>query len=144
RNAEIYQWNIGVQHLFGAGITVGVDYSASESRHLPFSSSSGTANKNFLPSSIRKKIVADSNNCFATDPDPANDCNNPTNTLAGLVANPFQSLFQGPGAIFNEPSSIYNDPQIPLINLLRPYPQFDGSFSGLTALTASASYNSLQ
>src|SRR6185437_10111509 len=85
-----------------------------------------------------------SNNCFATDPDPANDCNNPTNTLAGLVANPFQSLFQGPGAIFNEPSSIYNDPQIPLINLLRPYPQFDGSFSGLTALTASASYNSLQ
>jgi len=28
--------------------------------------------------------------------------------------------------------------------LLRPFPQFDGAFSGLTALIASASYNSLQ
>ncbi len=144
RNAEIYQWNLGVQHLFPAGITIGVDYSASQSRHLPYSSSSGTGNKNFLPSSIRKQIVADSNICFATDPNPANDCNTPTNTLAALVTNPFQSLFQGSSAIFNQPSSLYNDAQIPLINVLRPFPQFDGTFSGLTALTASASYNSLQ
>ena len=39
---------------------------------------------------------------------------------------------------------IYNDDQIPLINLLRPFPQFDGQFSALTALAASSSYNSLQ
>ena len=30
------------------------------------------------------------------------------------------------------------------INLLRPFPQFDGPFAGLTLLTASASYQSLQ
>jgi hypothetical protein len=137
RNAEIYQWNLGVQHLFPAGITIGADYSGSQSRHLPFSSGSRTGNKNFLPSSIRNKIVADYNTCA-----PA--CETPANVLAELVDNPFQPFFQGANAIFNEPSSIYNDDQIPLINLLRPFPQFDGQFSGLTALAASSSYNSLQ
>jgi Carboxypeptidase regulatory-like domain/TonB dependent receptor-like, beta-barrel len=142
RNAEIYQWNLGVQHLFPAGITIGVDYSASRSTHLPYSSFSGTANRNFLSSSDRNQIVAQYNACLAgTNP---SNCVSPTNTLATLTDNPFLSLFQGPNAIFNEPESIYNDAQIPLINLLRPYPQFDGAFSGLTRLSASAWYNSLQ
>ena len=143
RNADIYQWNIGVQHLFPGGITIGADYSASRSRHLPFSSSSGTANRNFLPSSIRKQIVADYNACGGP---PL--CLSPTATLNNPVNNPFQSLFvQLPGQpapIFNEPSSVYVNPQIPLINLLRPFPQFDGAFSGLTLLGASSTYNSLQ
>jgi len=142
RNAEIYQWNLGVQHLFPEGITIGVDYSASRSTHLPYSSFSGTANRNFLSSSIRNQVVTQYNSCLA-GPDPGN-CVTPTNTLASLTDNPFLSLFQGPNAIFNEPESIYNDAQIPLINLLRPYPQFDGAFSGLTRLGASAWYNSLQ
>jgi hypothetical protein len=137
RNTEIYQWNFGVQHLFPGGITIGADYSGSQSRHLPFSSGSRTGNKNFLPASLRKKIVADYNAC-------APGCETPSDVLSELVDNPFQSLFTGAGAIFNEPSSIYNDDRIPLINLLRPFPQFDGTFSGLTALAASASYNSLQ
>jgi hypothetical protein len=142
RNAEIYQWNLGVQHLFPAGITIGVDYSASRSTHLPYSSFSGTANRNFLSSSFRNQIVAQYNTCLAgANP---NNCTAPTNTLANLVDNPFQPLFNGPNAIFNEPESIYNDAQIPLINLLRPYPQFDGAFAGLTRLSASAWYNSLQ
>jgi hypothetical protein len=65
--------------------------------------------------------------------------------LNELVDNPFQSLFiPGPSQIFNEPSSIYNNAQIPRINLLRPFPQFNGQFSELTLLGASASYNSLQ
>jgi len=142
RNAEIYQWNLGVQHLFPAGITIGVDYSASRSTHLPYSSFSGTANRNFLFSSDRNQIVAQYNTCLA-GPNPGN-CVSPTNTLATLTDNPFLPLFQGPNAIFNEPESIYNDAQIPLINLLRPFPQFDGAFSGLTRLSASAWYNSLQ
>jgi hypothetical protein len=137
RNAEIYQWNLGVQHLFPGDITIGADYSGSQSRHLPFSSGSGTADRNFLHSSIRNQIVADYNAC-------APGCETPTNVLADLVDNPFLPLFQGPNAIFNEPSSIYNNAQIPRINLLRPFPQFDGAFSGLTKLAASASYNSLQ
>lgn len=157
RNAEIYQWNIGVQHLFPAGITIGVDYSASRSTHLPYSSFSGTANRNFLPSNLRNQIVANYNTdltaynaCLTANPGNsgnicgANPPDSPTNRLQTLVTNPFQSLFQGPNAIFNEPESIYNNDQIPLINVLRPYPQFDGAFAGLTALTASASYNSLQ
>ena len=61
-----------------------------------------------------------------------------------MVDNPFLPLFTGSNAIFNEPESIYNDDQIPEINLLRPHPQFDGAFSGLTRLEASANYNSLQ
>ena len=137
RNAEIYQWNLGVQHLFPGGITIGADYSGSQSRHLPFSSGSRTGNHNFLSSSIRNQIVADYNACA-----PA--CETPTNVLNDLVDNPFLPLFQGSSAIFNEPTSIYSQAQIPRINLLRPFPQFDGQFSELTKLAASASYNSLQ
>jgi hypothetical protein len=60
------------------------------------------------------------------------------------VNNPFQSLFTGPSAIFNEPESRYSDPQLPLLNLLRPYPQFDGFFEGMPRLIASSWYNALQ
>jgi carboxypeptidase family protein len=137
RNAEVYQWNLGVQRLFPGQVVIGVDYSASRSTHLPYSSFSGTANRNFLPSSIRKQIVND--NLAACNGLGPSDC------LAQLVPNPFQPLFvPGPDQKFNEPSSIYNDDTIPLVNLLRPFPQFDGPFSGLTLLTASAIYNSLQ
>jgi hypothetical protein len=138
RNAEIYQWNLGVQHLFRGQFVIGVDYSASRSTHLPYSSFSGTANRNFLPSSIRNQLVADLN--------PGHDLDNTdvSNFLNGLASNPFQPLFQGPDAIFNEPDSLYNDDEIPVINLLRPFPQFDGPFGGLTLLTASATYHSLQ
>jgi hypothetical protein len=138
RNAEIYQWNLGIQRLFPGQIVIGVDYSASRSTHLPYSSFSGTANRNFLPASIRNLLVQQL--------DPTHDPNSTavTNFLNMLVANPFQPLFKGPNAIFNEPTSIYNDDQIPEINVLRPFPQFAGAFSGLTMLGASATYNSLQ
>jgi hypothetical protein len=144
RNAEIYQWNLGVQHLFAGNITIGIDYSASRSTHLPYSSFSGTANRNYIPSNLREQISAAQH---ALDPNCDQDgC--VTNYLNQLVTNPFQSLFKQvagqPAPIFNEPESIYNDDQIPLINLLRPFPQFDGPFSGLTRLSASAWYNSLQ
>jgi hypothetical protein len=134
RNAEIYQWNLGVQHLFRGQFVIGIDYSASRSTHLPYSSFSGTANRNFLPSSIRNQLVTDLN--------PGHDVDNTdvSNFLNGLVANPFQPLFQGPDAIFNEPDSLYNDDEIPTINLLRPFFQFDGPFSGLMKLAASAAY----
>lgn len=137
RNAEIYQWNLGVQHLFPGQIVIGVDYSANRSTHLPFSSFSGTANRNFLPSSIREQIV--NGNLAACNGLGPSDC------LNQQEPNPFQPLFiSGPSQIFNEPTSIYNDDTIPLINLLRPFPQFDGPFSGLTRLSAESFYNSLQ
>jgi hypothetical protein len=60
------------------------------------------------------------------------------------VNNPFQPLFKGPNAIFNEPDTIYNEAEIPLINLLRPYPQFDGAFTGRPLLIANSWYNSMQ
>ena len=138
RNAEIYQWNLGVQHLFPGQIVIGVDYSASRSTHLPFSSFSGTANRNFLPSAIRQQIVAGNETDCASQGLVPSDC------LNMQVTNPFQSLFVGPNALFNEPTSIYNDDTIPLINLLRPFPQFDGPFSGLTRLSATSFYNSMQ
>ncbi len=140
RNAEVYQWNFGVQHLFPGQIVIGADYSASRSTHLPFSSFSGTANRNFLPSAIRNTLVQELN--------PTRDITSTavSDFLNGTVSNPFQSLFDpsNPNAIFNEPDSIYSDSQIPAINLLRPFPQFDGAFSGLTRLSAVSFYNSLQ
>src|SRR5258708_33365848 len=101
-----------------------VDYSANRSTHLPWSGYSSTRNRNFIPSAIRKQYSSDQ--------------------LASVVDNPFQPLFSGPNAIFNEPDSIYNNPQIPQLNLLRPYPQFDGSFEGLPALEATSWYHSAQ
>ena len=164
RNAEIYQWNLGVQHLFPGQIVIGVDYSASRSTHLPYSSFSGTANRNFLSSAIRQQLVAQFNtafnNCLAANPgDPGMICETnvptPTQALGNTVPNPFLPLFvSNPGPVcqgaqplpgqFNVPGSVYNNCMIPLINVLRPFPQFDGPFAGLTLLGASASYNSLQ
>jgi hypothetical protein len=146
RNAEIYQWNLGVQRMFPGQIVIGIDYSASRSTHLPYSSFSGTANRNFLPSAIRKQIVVNYKACLAANPGNPALCPTPSSILANTVPNPFQPLFDitNPNHIFNEPTSIYNNPQIPEINLLRPFPQFDGQFAGLTMLGASAIYHSLQ
>jgi Carboxypeptidase regulatory-like domain len=141
RNAEIYQWNLGIQRMLPGQIVIGVDYSASRSTHLPYSSFSGTANRNFLPSSIRQTIVDQYNACLALPVPPSGGCVTPTNALNNTVLNPFQTLFT---TQINQPTSIYSNGQIPLINLLRPFPQFNGPFSGLTLLGASAIYNSLQ
>jgi hypothetical protein len=124
RNAEIYQWNLGIQHLLPWQVVLGVDYSASRSTHLPWGGSSSTRNRNFIPSAIRRQLTSAD--------------------LANGVPNPFQPLFVGPNAIFNEPDSQYNNDTIAQINLLRPFPQFDGPFEGLPTLGAGAAYHSLQ
>ena len=146
RNAEIYQWNIGIQHLLPGHIVLGVDYSASRSTHLPWAGAGGisTRDRNFISSATRAQAVALA---------PGGDV---TGYLNSLVPNPFQCFFvtvASPGSwcpaspIFS-PSDVvdsrYVDPEIPLINLLRPYPQYDGNFEGLPKLVAMSRYNSLQ
>jgi hypothetical protein len=153
RSAEIYQWNLGIQHMFPGQIVVGVDYSANRSTHLPWAGAGGisTRNRNFLPSSIRNALVAALN--------PTHD---PTNTavsdyLNTDVANPFQCFFTASAAltgpwcpaspIFNPADvtdSRYVDDTIPQQLLLEPYPQFDGGFEGLPTLNANSWYHSLQ
>ena len=132
RNANIYQWNIGIQRLLPADITVGIDYSANRSNHLPWGGDNitTTRNRNFLSADLRGQISAQQH---ALDPNCDQDgC--VTAYLNQLVNNPFQYLFvQVPGLpapIFNQPSSAYVQPQIPLVDLLRPYPQFQG-FHGI-------------
>jgi hypothetical protein len=140
RNADIYQWNMGVQHLFPAEITIGVDYSANRSTHLPWGGYSSTRNRNYISSSTLSEISAQQH---ALDPTcDVDSC--VSNYLANPVANPFQPLFTGPTALFNEPASAYTLPTVPLLNLLRPYPQFNGTFQGLPNFGADSWYNSLQ
>jgi len=129
RNAEIYQWSVGVQRLLPGQLVVSADYSANRSTHLPWGGAAGstTRNRNFMPSALRRQF----------------NTQDLYNSLHDTVQNPFQSMF-APGGTFNEPDSIYNDAEIPLINLLRPYPQFDGSFEGLPILGAQSFYNALQ
>jgi Carboxypeptidase regulatory-like domain/TonB dependent receptor len=125
RNPEIYQWSGGVQRLLPADFVVSVDYSANRSTHLSWGSfAAGTRNRNYIPTSIRQNYT--------------------TAQLNNNVANPFQPYFVGPNAIFNEPDSRYNDPTIPLINLLRPFPQFDGAFDGFPLFGANSRYDSMQ
>jgi hypothetical protein len=130
RNGEIYQWNLGVQRLLPWQLVVSADYSANRSTHLPWGGGGGitTRDRNFIPSSVRRQ--------FNTLP--------LYNQLHNTVPNPFLPFFVGPNAIFNEPDSQYNNAEIPLINLLRPFPQFDGPFEGLPLLSASSFYNALQ
>src|ERR1700756_1094319 len=153
RSAEIYQWNLGVQHLLPGQIVIAADYSANRSTHLPWAGSSlSTRERNFLSSSIRNALV---NNLNPThDPSPSNTA--VSDYLANTVNNPFQCFFTtvaSPGSycpaapIFNAADvtdSLYVNDQIPQVNLLRPYPQFDGSFAGLPRLIATSWYNSLQ
>ena len=124
RNAEIYQWNLGIERLLPKDLVVSINYSANRSTHLPWSGYSATRNRNFIHSAIRRQYTSDE--------------------LGAQVDNPFQPLFSGPNAIFNEPDTIYNNAQIPLINLLRPYPQFDGAFTGRPLLVANSWYHSMQ
>ena len=121
RNGEIYQWNLGVQHLFPFGVVLSADYSANRSTHLPWGGA--TRNRNVISTAAR---LACDTTCQNTQ-----------------VANPFLPLFVGPNAIFNEPDSRYSQTEIPLLNLLRPYPQFDNNFEGLPVLAASSWYNGL-
>ncbi len=137
QNADIYQWSFGVQHLFPGQLVVSADYSANHSTHLPWGGAGGvcgcgvtTRNRNYIASSVREQFDQSDGSGYTTLHNPAN--------------NPFQPLFSGPNAIFNEPDSQYNNDQIPLINLLRPYPQFDGTYEGLPLLAAESFYNALQ
>jgi len=140
QNADLYQWNLGVQHLFPSQIVIAADYSANRSTHLPWGGYSSTRNRNFIPSPMLAQISASQH---AQDPTCDSDgC--VSNYLANPVANPFAPLFAGPGAVFNEPNSRYGESTIPLGNLLRPYPQFDSNFEGLPLLEATSFYNSLQ
>ncbi len=144
RNAEIYQWSLGVQRLLPWQLVVSADYSANRSTHLPWGGASGetTRNRDYIPSALRRQF-SQQGDC---NPDGTVNFSQlySYNNLHCLVTNPFYSMFQGPNATFNEPDSLYNDPQIPLINVLRPYPQFDGYFEGLPLLEASSFYNALQ
>ena len=153
RNAEIYMWNLGVQHLFPGQVVVAVDYSANRSTHLPWAGAGGisTRNRNFLPSSIRNALVAALN--------PTHDLTSTavTDYLNTEVSNPFQCFFTT-GAVMTGSwcpatpifsaadvgDSRYLDPTIPQQLLLEPYPQFDGGFEGLPTLNANSWYHSLQ
>jgi hypothetical protein len=146
QNADLYQWNLGIQRLLPSQIVLGVDYSANRSTHLPFGGYSSTRNRDFISSSLLAQVSAQQH---AMDPTcDADSC--VSNYLSNVVANPFCAMFSGTGCpttgtpIFNEPDSRYNQSTIPLVNLLRPFPQFDGDFEGLPRLEASSWYNSLQ
>ncbi len=129
RNGEIYQWNFGIERQVSNSTLIEVNYSANRSVHLPWNFKPLTrGNRNFIGAADREKWG--------------------TSGLEQLVPNPFQYLFtQVPGMpapIFSEPDSIYNDSTVPRLNVLRPFPQFDGTFAGLPFFAASGSYNSLQ
>lgn len=144
RDADIYQWNLGIQRLLPSQIVIGIDYSANRSNHLPWGGYSSTRNRDYINSNLLAQISA---KVHTTDPTcDADGC--VSNFLQTSVNNPFYAFFSGPGAIFNQPNSLYSAPnttgQIPLQFLLRPFPQFTGDFEGLPLLEASSWYNALQ
>lgn len=125
-NGQIYQWNVGVQRQLPGQWLLDVNYSANHSVHLPWNYS--TENRNYISAASRLAYG--------------------TAGLSTNVPNPFQYLFvQLPGQpapVINDPNSIYNFATIPQIDLLRPYPQFPGSFTGFPEFVADSNYESLQ
>lgn len=145
RDAELYQWNIGIQRLLPSQIVLGVDYSANRSTHLPWA---GTNNRSFIPSALLAQITAAVTPTDSTC--SADSC--VSNFLQTSVGNPFFSMFTA-GCVpsptnpcFNEPNSNYGDPSgtLPLGTLLNKYPQFNGDFEGLMIEEASSWYHALQ
>ena len=143
RDAEIYQWNIGIERLLPSQIVLGVDYSANRSTHLPWS---GTNNRDFIPSALLAQITA------AVTPTDSSCIGDScvSNFLQTSVNNPFYSMFNS-GCVasatnpcFNEPNSNYGQSTLPLSTLLNKYPQFNGDFEGLMLEEASSWYNALQ
>jgi Carboxypeptidase regulatory-like domain len=139
RDAEIYQWNLGIQRELPSQIVLGVDYVANRSTHLPWA---GTNNRDFISSSLLAKVAAAET---PTDPTCSQDsC--VSNFLQTQVGNPFFGMFNQPcaGTCFNEPDSQYGNSTLPLGYLLNPYPQFPGDFEGLMIEEASSWYNAMQ
>jgi hypothetical protein len=128
RNGEIYQWNLGIERQLPSQMLLDLNYSASRSVHLPWNYS--TENRNFIDAKTRETLGPDA--------------------LSALVPNPFQPLFvpvNGSQPLFqysDVADSIYTQPYVPLGDLLHPYPQFPGSFSGFPLFVATSSYHSLQ
>ena len=151
RDANIYQWNLGIQRELPSQIVLGVDYSANRSTHLPWS---GTNNRDFIPSTLLAQISqAAHNNYDIIQGNGVGACDNAScvsNLLQTQVGNPFSPLFTAPCApslshpCFNEPDSNYGNSTIALGNLLNSYPQFSGDFEGLMLEEASSWYNAIQ
>lgn len=143
RDAELYQWNLGIQRLLPSQIVLGIDYSANRSTHLPWS---GTNNRDFIPSALLAQISA-----AVTPTDStclADGC--VSNFLATPVGNPFFSMFNAPCTAtashpcFNEVNSNYGQSTLPVSYLLGKYPQFADDFEGLMIEEASSWYNAMQ
>jgi hypothetical protein len=143
RDANIYQWNLGIQRELPSQIVLGVDYSANRSTHLPWA---GTNNRDFIPSALLAQISAA---VTPTDSNCQTD-NCVSNFLQTQVANPFSPMFSTPctpsstNPCFNEPNSNYGLPTLPLGSLLVSYPQFAGDFEGLMLEEANSWYNAMQ
>ena len=125
-NGEIYQWNLGIQRELPGRWLLDVNYSANHSVHLPWNYS--TEDRNFI--SAANRLAYGSEGLYTN------------------VPNPFRYLFtQVPGKpapVINDPNSLYNFATVPQIDLLRPFPQFPGSFSGFPEFVANSNYESLQ
>ena len=146
RDADIYQWQLGIQRELPSQIVIGVDYVANRSTHLPWS---GTNNRDFISSTLLSKVstaLHQENGAAACD---TGSC--VSNFLSNNVANPFYPIFstpctpQPPAPCFNQPDSFYSASQIPLGYLLNPYPQFsNGDFEALMLESANSWYNAMQ
>ncbi len=143
RDADIYQWNLGIQRELPSQIVIGVDYVSNRSTHLPWS---GTNNRAFIPSSLVGQVataVTPTDSTCQTD-----SC--VTNFFQTQVGNPFYSMFNTPCVstashpCFNEVNSNYGQSTLPLSTLLNKYPQFNGDFEGLMLESANSWYNAMQ
>jgi hypothetical protein len=143
RDADIYQWNLGIQRELPSQLVVGVDYVANRSTHLPWS---GTNNRAFIPSSLLAQVAS-----AVTPTDSSCQADSCVSSfLQTQVGNPFYSMFNTPCTstpshpCFNEPNSNYGESTLPLSYLLNKYPQFGGDFEALMLESANSWYNAMQ
>jgi hypothetical protein len=149
RDADIYQWNLGIQRSLPSNLVLSIDYVANRSTHLPWS---GTANRDFVSSSLLAQISSTVRSNYesipANGPGSCDVASCVSNFLQNTnVGNPFSAMFTppcSPGPCFNEPDSNYGGSTLPLPYLIFPFPQFAQDFEGLMIEEAGSWYNAMQ
>ena len=107
-------------------VALDVNYSASHWIHLPWNYS--TENRNYI--SAANRLAFGSTGLY--------------NNVPNLFQYLFTQVHGKPAPIINDPNSTYNFAIVPQIHLLRPFPEFPGSFSGFPEFVANSDYQSVQ
>jgi len=123
-------WSFGVEREMPWNVVLDAEYLGKKGTHLPFS---GANNLDIFGPSIETLPIS--------GPNPNNQCQTLTiSCLNTYVTNPLSSLNGGP---ISDPNSTLSSAQVPVSQILSPYPQFTGVTTDVQMI-GNSTYHGLQ